>query len=349
MQQFSLLTETKELLLPEANKLIALAFKRILDNEKRAVQGGAGADQQKLLVRLVTRYHSHLSNTFEEQLIDFIVQDQKSRTDLALLWLAELYAQMQGFSICSVNKNDGRFVDLERYVRYDKALCNLVGTLFNRGEHKETLFHRIFLEVPLITPAAQNWLKRACVDQVYGAFAMTTLRELILTRARQRNELLKLLLEFSYSERADIKEHCVKTAKELYQIDYIRDDVRAYVIKMSEYLVEPTVPKPLLVGSGRAEEEDADKVGDVPWDEPIIRAALHLFIAVLPHDHSLLHQLASVCARTTNEIKRVTFRNIEHAIKAIGMQSEALLDMIESCPTGAETLVARIVHLLTER
>lgn len=111
IQQFSLLTETKELLLPEANKLIALAFKRILDNEsrsilrtssiaahfvERAVQGGAGADQQKLLVRLVTRYHSHLSNTFEEQLIGFIVQDQKARTDLALLWIAELYAQMQG-------------------------------------------------------------------------------------------------------------------------------------------------------------------------------------------------------------------------------------------------------------
>lgn len=46
---------------------------------------------------------------------------------------------------------------------------------------------------------------------------------------------------------------------------------------------------------------------------------------------------------------QVTFRNIEHAIKAIGMQSEDLLDMIERCPTGAETLVARIVHLLTER
>ena len=36
---------------------------------------------------------------------------------------------------------------------------------------------------------------------------MTTLRELILTRARQRNELLRLLMDFSYFERSDIKEH----------------------------------------------------------------------------------------------------------------------------------------------
>lgn len=31
------------------------------------------------------------------------------------------------------------------------------------------------------------------------------------------------------------------------------------------------------------------------------------------------------------------------------MQSEELLLMIENCPVGAETLVARVVHLLTER
>jgi len=69
------------------------------------------------------------------------------------------------------------------------------------------LFHRIFLEIPLITQASMSILKLACVDKIYGAFAITTLRELILTRPRQRNELLKLLLEFSYFERNDIKEH----------------------------------------------------------------------------------------------------------------------------------------------
>lgn len=72
------------------------SVRRQHDNLERAVQGGAGADQHKLLIRLVTRFHSQLTNSFEEQLIDFIVQDQKSRTDLALLWLAELYAQLQG-------------------------------------------------------------------------------------------------------------------------------------------------------------------------------------------------------------------------------------------------------------
>lgn len=42
-------------------------------------------------------------------------------------------------------------------------------------------------------------------------------------------------------------------------------------------------------------------------------------------------------------------RNVETSIKSIGMFSDDLLKMVESCPEGAETLVARIVHLLTER
>jgi symplekin len=59
--------------------------------------------------------------------------------------------------------------------------------------------------------------------------------------------------------------------------------------------------------------------------------------------------LAEIAGNATNEVKRLIFRIIEPAIKSIGMQSPELLSMIEHCPKGAEPLVARIVHLLTER
>lgn len=42
-------------------------------------------------------------------------------------------------------------------------------------------------------------------------------------------------------------------------------------------------------------------------------------------------------------------RQIENAVKAMGQGSEELLKLLEECPQGAESLVARIVHLLTER
>lgn len=59
--------------------------------------------------------------------------------------------------------------------------------------------------------------------------------------------------------------------------------------------------------------------------------------------------MAEITGKATNEVKRLIFRIIESAIKTIDMNSPHLLDMIEKCPEGAEPLVARIVHLLTER
>jgi hypothetical protein len=62
------------------------------------------------------------------------------------------------------------------------------------------LFHRIFLEVPLITSEALPWLRKACLDVTFGGFAMSTLREMILTRPRQRRELLEMFSTLSYHE-----------------------------------------------------------------------------------------------------------------------------------------------------
>lgn len=63
-----------------------------------------------------------------------------------------------------------------------------------------SLFHRIFLEVPLITSESLPWLRKACLDVTFGGFAMSTLREMILTRPRQRNELLEMFSTLSYHE-----------------------------------------------------------------------------------------------------------------------------------------------------
>jgi hypothetical protein len=59
---------------------------------------------------------------------------------------------------------------------------------------------------------------------------MTTLREMILTRPRQRGELLCILLDFSYYERSDLKAQSLETAKELFQFEAIRPDVKVYII-----------------------------------------------------------------------------------------------------------------------
>ncbi|CAD5225913.1 unnamed protein product [Bursaphelenchus okinawaensis] len=357
--QWDILRNTKELLLPQAQNLSLMAFQRIMDNERRANQGGAFLAQHQLLTRLATRYLSKTHEQFTEMLIEYIIADQKNRAELALLWLNELFIQYGGYTVVLNSKGEPDVK--EKYVRYDTALCSILGLLFNRKDNKETLFHRILLEVPLVTPAALTWLKKSCLDPIYGAFGMTTLREMILTRPRQRSELLKLFLSFSYyepvvsAERSgqvvyDARDNCVTTAKELYVVDYIRDDLRDAIVEMSYQLTSPTAPKEIVVQVRRLSNEEADLLeDDTPWDESLVKAVIHLLVTLLPSDDSLLKHLAEITAKTTKDAQRTIFNCIVQGIKAIDMHSQALLDTIENCPPGAEILIARIVNLLTER
>lgn len=36
-------------------------------------------------------------------------------------------------------------------------------------------------------------------------------------------------------------------------------------------------------------------------------------------------------------------------VRAIGMASPELLQLVENCPTGAETLIARILNIITDK
>ncbi|KAI6198275.1 Symplekin [Aphelenchoides fujianensis] len=336
IQEWDLLKITKELNVSESEKLAIMAFKRMTENEQYAIQGGAIVAQHQLL---------------------------RNRVDLAVMWLKELFVQYQGKS--SFLTTNGPLDEQVRLSRYDKVLCGMLGLLVNRNDIKENLFHQILLEAPLVTSDALGWLRKACFDPTFGGLSMSTLRDLILKRPTQRAELLELFLSFGYVDPAgdsqnertaahDLREICVSMAKELYAEEHIRDDLRAFVIRMSEQLTLPTAPLALVAHVRHLSDEQKKELADlgdpILWDEQLIRCALYVFMALLPVDHSLLTQLARITANAkTTEVKRVIFRTVEKAVKAIGMKSPHLLDMIEECPPGAEPLVARVVHLLTER
>lgn len=48
-------------------------------------------------------------------------------------------------------------------------------------------------------------------------------------------------------------------------------------------------------------------------------------------------------------MKRIVLRLVEGPVRSLGMGSPQLLALVESCPKGSETLVTRIIHILTEK
>ncbi|CAD6197074.1 unnamed protein product [Caenorhabditis auriculariae] len=339
----NLIEETKELTSEEMDQLFECAFDSVLRAERRVVQGGATLIYQQLVVRLTCRFRED-AEAFENRLVAFIVEDHKKRTDLALLWLSELYAQYQGYSCCTtwlreqIEGADG-LTRTARLERYDRVMCELLKALMEKKLHMEALFHKMLLDSPLVTLNALEYLKTVCLDKVGGAFGMTTLRELILTRNRQRGELLNFFFNLSFLDKPELRSACVDTAKELCALAHLR---RALTEKAKEQLQECLEPvPPVYFRNPESPSED--------WTEDIFRCALTLYLGIMPFDPSLLLPLADVYAYGTTTFKKVVLRSIEPAVKAIGMRDEQMLRLVEECPVGAETLVARIVHLLTER
>ncbi|XGW04987.1 hypothetical protein V3C99_015850, partial [Haemonchus contortus] len=341
-QQFNIFTDTKELSRQEMDELFESCFHAIMKAERRARQGGTMSMHHVVLVRIATRFYP-LPEKLHNELIEFIVDttQHRHRTDLALLWVTELYSQYQGFTVCfnhDYMTSYGRAPKSELFEKFDSTLCSLLQKLLDKGQHKEALFHKLLLDCPLVTTNALSILEKACLDKVYGAFGITTLRELLLTRNRQRSELVDMLFKLSFYDCVEVKQLCVDTLKELCSLKYMHQDLR---LKLIEQLNECTLttPPPHFVAYRHVTE----------FDEALYRSGIHLYLAVLPLDTSLLLPIAKVYTKASTLLKKIILRSIENSIKAIGMDNKDMLQLLEECPVGAESFVARVVHLLTER
>uniref|UniRef100_A0A2K6NPV3 Symplekin scaffold protein n=1 Tax=Rhinopithecus roxellana TaxID=61622 RepID=A0A2K6NPV3_RHIRO len=80
-----------------------------------------------------------------------------------------------------------------------------------------------------------------------------------------------------------------------------------------------------------------------------VKQCLYLYLALLPQNHKLIHELAAVYTEAIADIKRTVLRVIEQPIRGMGMNSPELLLLVENCPKGAETLVTRCLHSLTDK
>lgn len=59
--------------------------------------------------------------------------------------------------------------------------------------------------------------------------------------------------------------------------------------------------------------------------------------------------MARVYTSMGADVKRMVLRLVEGPVRSLGMGSPQLLSLVENCPKGAETLVTRIIHILTEK
>ncbi|NXJ72784.1 SYMPK protein, partial [Rostratula benghalensis] len=306
----------------QMEKLKLSAVKRILRAERAVACSGAA----QILASLVTQFEVPLKS----EVLAFILDDVRGRLDLAFAWL------FQEYNVYLSHLPAG---SLERY---DQCLIGLLAGLQEKPDQKDGIFTKVVLEAPLITESALDVIRKYCEDESRTYLGMSTLRDLIFKRPSRQFQYLHVLLDLSSHEKDKVRQQALLFIKRMYEKDQLREYVEKFALNYLQLLVHPNPPS-VLFGA------DKDTEVAAPWTEETIKQCLYLYLALLPHNHKLIHELASVYTEAIADIKRTVLRVIEQPIRGMGMNSPELLLLVENCPKGAETLVTRCLHSLTDK
>nr|XP_019955292.1 PREDICTED: symplekin [Paralichthys olivaceus] len=311
---------------PQIETLTSKAVKRILHSEKAIAQSGMSHVRVKLLSRLVTQFDGMM----KEDVLEFILDDIRTRSDLAFSLLYQEYNTYLSQLPSGLLES------------YDHCLFTLLSGLQEKPEQRDGLFTKLVLEAPIITESALEVIRRYCEDESRVYLGMTTLKELIIKRPSRQFQYLHVLLDLSSHEKEKVRTTALAFLKRMYEKDQLRDYIEKFALNYLQLLVHPNPPS-LLFGA------DKDTEVASPWTEETVRQCLFLYLSLLPLNHRLVHELASVYTEAIADIKRSVLRAIEQPIRGMGMNSPELLLLVENCPKGAETLVTRCLHILTDK
>ncbi|XP_068185102.1 symplekin [Antennarius striatus] len=310
----------------QIENLSSKAINRILHSEKAIAQSGMAHVRVKLLSRLVTQFEGMM----KEDVLQFILEDIRMRSDLAFSLLYQEYNTY-------LSQLPAGLLD-----SYDHCLYTLLSGLQEKPEQRDGLFTKLVLEAPVITESALEVIRRYCEDESRVYLGMTTLKELIVKRPSRQFQYLHVLLDLSSHEKEKVRTTALAFLKRMYEKDQLRDYIEKFALNYMQLLVHPNPPS-LLFGA------DKDTEVAAPWTEDTVRQCLFLYLSLLPLNHRLVHELASVYTEAIADIKRGVLRAIEQPVRGMGMNSPELLLLVENCPKGAETLVTRCLHILTDK
>lgn len=209
---------------------------------------------------------------------------------------------------------------------------------------KASTLHRIYMQAPLISDEAFAQLVSLCELTELSDCAMRLIRELTVNRPPKKLQFLGVLLNFAVHDNAIVRDKAIEQLIVLYSVHNIQvNQIEAHALLWLGFLEQTTPPLIMFTEAyGRAEPISV-------WNESLTKACVSIFFALMPFRENLVNNLCEIYVSTSSEMKRTILRAIEPPIKKIGPESAELLHMIENCPKGAETLITRIIYILTEK
>ncbi|XP_045773505.1 symplekin isoform X2 [Maniola jurtina] len=338
-------------------KLILQAVERILRAEKESIIGGAAQIRSKF----ITIFASSYTLEIRDLVLNYILEDPLNRMDLALSWLYEEYAFMQGFNRHPVTLQPKLHEKHDE--NYNQLLCALITQVAERGDpimeaSKDVLLRKIYLEAPVVTDEAVEYLKHLVTEEKSAFLALEMLEELCIMRPPRAHKYVAALVCHVLSENEEIRDIALKTSIKIYKrsTDATRKVINKHALLYLGFISLSTPPQELF----------GNRHVNRMWTDELYKLCLNLVLALFPEKEELIVEIARVYGCADAEAKRWVLRQLEGPLRTVlnqpvpsdpndindpkpGLLRPAFEALLDECPRGAETLLTKLVHILTEK
>ncbi|XP_041981229.1 symplekin isoform X2 [Aricia agestis] len=322
-------------------KLMLQSINRILKAEKDAAIGGAAQIRSKLISMFASSYTPEI----RELVLNYILEDPLNRIDLALSWLYEEYAIMQGFNRLPVTLHPK--ANEKHSQNYNQLFCALITQICESGDpvmeaSKDILIRRVYTEAPVVTEEAVEYLKHLINEDKSPVVALELLEELCIMRPPRAHKYVSSLACNVLHENEEIRDLAITLTVKIYKcsMDTVKKVIEKHALVYLGFIALTSPPSEVCTRHSRQ------------WTNDMYKICLNLVFALLPENPDLICEVGRVYGLAGAEAKRCVLRVAEAPLRGLLPPGAPLLPAIETlldmCPRGSETLLTRIIHILTE-
>lgn len=320
IKQLKLEDITKPLPINEKMKHIENCIKRILISNQSA---HFSIKQYENYRKIIGKFSCELSRfeSLKFLINEYIFEDIRSRYDILMNAIYQEYINV---------KSNSRSIQ-----SYSDYLFWIIESVLDTCESKDQEFflQKLYLESPLLTDNVIDLFKRFSLQAENFQSTLDILKILIEKRFSYSHKFIITLLEIYFSsDRKELQDAALFIIKDIYQSKTLnlQKNIETFSLECLNSL------------------KNTD-INTSPLNDESVKLTLSLYLHLLPFNQQLIHELPHVYVASNANTKRVILRLIQEPIQEIDMNSPEMIILVNNCIEGAETLISRVIHILTEK
>ncbi|CAE7219618.1 unnamed protein product [Rhizoctonia solani] len=303
----------------------------------RMISRGAGAGRVKAESeddRALVHNLAFREDGMRQMLLDYLLADFSGRMRLAIVWMSEEW----------YNDRIQAKRDPSRERQYDIWLGRLAGSLKARMEPKDKTFAKFLMELPSVPPHVLGLCRELAETPQQMGIGFAALREFIQLRPPVRPEAMRILLDLTAHPEKVTRNAAINTVRRwVPETEPMNNEITTFAKKLLKQLEEGQRPF--------AENEFPRYLPpklELPAKKIEVIQHVELMFALSVRVPAFLDEIFAAYVHMESTVQEAMQDLLAPLVRSLGPTNAKLLSLIKTFEPGAESLILRIIKILTE-